>query len=343
MKAYVLEEPNKISVVEKKLPPIKEDEVLVKVTNVGICGSDIHLYMGTYNGPFKYPMLFGHEWSGIVSQVGSKVSKVKPGDNVTGDCSKYCNECERCKSDKNLCECIEKYGITTDGASAEYIVRNEKYLYKAPQDLNLELICLTEPIAVSAHLIGKIVKQVPDIKDKKILVYGGGAIGIAALMILKDYYGCDQVDLFDIVEKRTEIAKELGATIPEPASLEKQASGLDYNSIYSGATYDVIIETTGNAKVFGNTFELVKPLGVIGCVGMIPNASINQKLVVVKALTLIGSIGGTGEFPMVLQFIKSNSEKVKKLISHKFSATDINKAFEISKNVSVVMKIQILL
>ena len=158
MKAYVLESKEKIKVVEKKIPDVKKNEVLIKVTNIGLCGSDIHLFKGTYSGPFKYPMLFGHEWSGIVSKVGSNVKKVKPGDKVTGDCSRYCGACELCGVDKNLCENIEKFGITIDGASAEYIIRKEKYIYKAPQDLDLDLICLSEPIAVSAHLISKIVR-----------------------------------------------------------------------------------------------------------------------------------------------------------------------------------------
>lgn len=343
MKAYILEDPHIVKSVGKEIPIIKEDEVLVKVTNVGLCGSDIHLFNGTYNGPFQYPMLFGHEWSGIVEKVGKKVIKFQPGDKVTGDCSKYCGECDICQKDRNLCDSIEKFGITIDGASAEYIARQEKYLYKAPQDLDLDLICLTEPIAVAAHLLTKIVKNQHDIQNKKILIYGGGAIGIAALLLLKEYYGCPQVDLFDLIENRTELAKSLGANIPSSESLNQQLDRTDYDSIYSGAAYDIVIETTGNAKVFENTLNLVKPLGIIGCVGMIPSATINQKLIVVKALTIVGSIGGTGEFPKVLEFIKKNPELIKKLISHKFPANELNKAFEACKDPSKVMKVEILL
>lgn len=343
MKAYILEGPNSIKAVEKEIPPLKEYEVLVKVTNIGICGSDIHLFKGTYNGPFEYPMLFGHEWSGIVSRVGSSVKKVKPGDKVTGDCSKYCGVCINCSKDKNLCQNIEKFGITVDGASAEYIIRDEKYIYKAPQDSDLELICLTEPIAVAAHLIRKIDRLAEGVKDKKILIYGGGAIGIAALLILKRKYNCENVELFDVVENRVKLAKELGADIPSKDKLEINPDRNDYNSLYTKALYDVVIETTGDAGAFKNTFEVAKPSGIIGCAGMMPEVGIEQKLIVVKALNIIGSIGGTGEFPGVLEFIRDNSEHVRRLISHRFSINNVNKAFDISRNTSEVLKIELIL
>src|SRR5450830_1110049 len=103
MKLYMLESPKKIKIIEKELPSIQEDEVLIKVNNIGLCGSDIQLYNGTYKGPLNYPILFGHEWSGTVIETGKSVKKVAPGDRVTGDCSKFCGTCELCKYDKNLC------------------------------------------------------------------------------------------------------------------------------------------------------------------------------------------------------------------------------------------------
>lgn len=340
MKAYTLVEPYKLEVKEMAVPEIGEREVLIKVSNIGICGSDIHLFKGTYNGPNAYPILFGHEWSGVVEKTGKSVTKVSAGDKVTGDCSKYCGECPNCKEDRNLCKTIEKFGITADGASAEYIVRDERYVYKAAADSDMKLLALTEPIAVAKHLLEKIRKQTGNFGEKKILVYGGGAIGQAALLLMKKFYGCKDVSLSDLVPYRTELAKEFGAEIPPQEEL-KWTGGSGYFEMYNLTKYDVIIETTGVAPVFVNALNLVKPGGVIGCVGMIANVEIPQKLIVTKSLSIIGSIGGTGEFEDVIDFVNKNREDAARLISHTFSAEKISEAFGAAGDAASAMKISI--
>ena len=339
MKAYYLQAPNKIGSVEKDRPPIHDHDVLVRVSNVGICGSDFHLYKGTYSGPFRYPMLFGHEWSGVVEAVGPGVKAFKKGDKVTGDCSRFCGSCENCRLDRNLCLGIEKFGITTDGASAEYIARDAKYLYKAPDSMSLELLCLAEPMAVAFHLINRLKKQVPRIQEKKILIFGGGAIGISAFMILNKHLACPQVSLFDISTYRSSFARHIGAHIPDEETLDPRGDTSDYHTMYSRALYDVIIETTGNTQVMANTLHLAKPLGCIGFAGMTPEVKIHQKVIVLKALTLLGSIGGTGAFPEAIDFIHRNSDYVGQLITHKVSASNLDQAFEMSRDVDKVMKV----
>ena len=339
MKAYYLEAPNKIGRVEKEKPHIHNHDVLVKVSHVGICGSDFHLYRGTYSGPFRYPMLFGHEWSGVVEAVGSNVTKFKKGDKVTGDCSRYCGTCENCIVDRNLCLEIEKFGITTDGASAEYIARDSKYLYKAPDSMSLELLCLAEPMAVAFHLIKRLTKQVDQVQEKNILIFGGGAIGICAFMILNKHFECGHVSLFDISKYRSTFAQNLGANIPDEETLVQKGDDSGYHAMYSRAQYDVIIETTGNGEVITNTLNLTKPLGFIGFAGMTPEVKLHQKVIVLKALTLLGSIGGTGAFPDAIAFINRNADYVRQLITHKVSAKNLDQAFEMSRNVDKAMKV----
>ncbi len=341
MKAYICQSPQNIEIVNREKPVPRENQVLIKVKNIGICGSDVSLFKGIYSGPHNYPLLFGHEWSGIVEEVGNGVENLKVGDKVTGDCSRYCGECEYCKIDKNLCEHIEKYGITIDGASAEYIVRDVKYVYKAPEELDFDLICLTEPIAVAAHMIKKITRITSDLVDKNILIMGGGPIGLASLMMLKRAYNCSNVDLYDIVKNRTDLALKLGARKPDQEIFDTNNTIGDYNSMYSDTYYDIIVETTGNEKAFADSFHIVKPLGTIGCVGMIQQATIVQKLIVLKSLTVIGNIGGTGEFEEVLNFMKLNSDYVRSLVSHKFPIEAYAKAFETCKDTSTAIKVQL--
>lgn len=337
-KEYILEAPKTVLCKERELLPPGKEEVLVRVYNVGICGSDIHLYNGSYNGPHQYPMLFGHEWAGVVQQVGKGVTKFKKGDQVTGDCSRYCGVCPNCKQDKNLCEHVEKFGITIDGASSEYIIRSQEYIYKAPLNMNRDLLCLCEPVAVAAHLIEKIKKTVDDIADKRILVMGGGVIGMAAMMLLLYMEQCQQVELYDLSQYRTNIAASCGAVIPLEEALQPNLE-VGYADMYTKAKYDIIIESTGNETVFANALALLRPLGVLGCVGMLPSVNIQQKLIVTKALTILGSIGGTGNFEQAMDFLCQYPQQGEKLISHRFPVEETEEAFGQAMKAGSSMKV----
>lgn len=340
MISYILKEPKCVEAQQSETPAPQGHEVLVRIQYVGICGSDIHLFNGTYNGPHSYPMRFGHEWSGVVEAVGSEVTRVAPGDVVTGDCSRFCGSCPSCERDKNLCEHIEKFGITIDGASAEYILRDEAYLYKAPEGMDIKHLCLSEPVAVAAHLLEKVRRAVPGgFADKRVLVLGGGVIGMSALLLLLHMEGCKQAELYDLAESRKALAHSEGARIPDASELEVSTSGTDYASMYATAKYDVVIETTGVAPVFANALNLVKPGGVLGCVGMIAKVEIAQKLIVTKSLTIVGSIGGTGDFPRAMEFLCKFPASADKLISHYFPITEAPEAFERARIPEGTMKV----
>ena len=340
MKEYVLVNPFTIKTEEKDIPVPGRGEVLIKVSNVGICGSDIHLFKGTYNGPNAYPILFGHEWSGQIVKTGEGVDKFREGDFVTGDCSKYCGHCGNCETDKNLCKDIEKFGITIDGASAEYIIRDQKYLYKAPEGMSTKLLALTEPVAVAYHLLEKIRRQTGEFAGKRALIFGGGAIGQAAMMLLKHEFGCEEVYLSDLIQCRMEIAAKNGALVPDPEELKWEGDG-SYFDMYNKTPFDIVIETTGVGPVFRNAMNLVRPSGVLGCVGMIANVEIPQKLIVTKSMTVVGSIGGTGEFEKVISFFTKYPEMAERLITHEYSASEMSEAFEMAANAQQALKISI--
>ncbi|NWO21045.1 alcohol dehydrogenase catalytic domain-containing protein [Oribacterium sp. oral taxon 102] len=340
MREYILESPGLVT--EREAPVLQPEPgmVQIRVKHVGICGSDIHLFQGTYNGPHHYPMLFGHEWSGQVTAIGEGVTGVSVGDIVTGDCSRYCGSCPACKMDKNLCEHIEKFGITTDGASAEYITREEKYLYKGGEGLSEELLVLSEPLAVAAHLLSRTARAAEGaLKDRNILVLGGGVIGMGAMMLLRKIYHCETVALYDLSRYRCEIARSAGAEIPTAEALHPQAEDGSYASLYQAACYDIVIETTGVPSVFASAFPLLKTMGILACVGMAAKVEIPQKQIVTKALTVLGSIGGTGDFPTAMKFIHDFPEEARKLISHSYPMTRVKEAFEAARKPEESMKV----
>ena len=99
MKKLVISEPRKVELTQSGTGEPGEDQVKIAIKRVSLCGSDMALFKGSYSGPCRYPLVFGHEWSGVVLQVGRNVKDVLPGDFVTGDCSKYCGKCNNCSKD----------------------------------------------------------------------------------------------------------------------------------------------------------------------------------------------------------------------------------------------------
>jgi threonine dehydrogenase-like Zn-dependent dehydrogenase len=315
-------------------------QVLVRVHSVGLCGSDLGLYHGTYEGPKNYPRFFGHEWSGTVEAVGPEVTRVRPGDKVTGDCSIYCGHCQFCARDKNLCQTIEKYGITIDGASRQLFLQEERYVYRADPRAELDLVALSEPLAVGAHAVRRVRESRPELKREKILVLGGGTIGLSCLFALKHLEGCQHVELYDIVDSRVKTALSLGAT----ELTDVVVSGEDarsYSGLYSGRGYDAVFETSGAPASFLRAVELVRPLGSIMALGFIPSIEFSLKQVTLKAARIMGSMGGTGEFERVLAFVLQHPELAGALISHRVPFAEYASAFDLAQDRKQAMKVLI--
>ena len=248
-KGIVLTGGGRAEVVSEAVAAPTGSQVLVRTHAVGLCGSDLGLYQGTYEGPRNFPLYFGHEWSGIVQAVGPEVTRVRPGDKVTGDCSLYCGKCELCERDRNLCQAIEKFGITVSGASRQLFLQEERYVYRADADADLDLVALSEPLAVGAHAVRRVRASRPNFDREKILVLGGGTIGLSCFFALKVLEDCQHVELFDIVEARRQKALDLGAS--ELTDVVAAGHGADdYGDLYSGRGYDVIFETSGAPPAF---------------------------------------------------------------------------------------------
>jgi threonine dehydrogenase-like Zn-dependent dehydrogenase len=339
-KGIVLKGGNRAEIVMEEVEMPVGTQVLVKTHAVGLCGSDMALYDGSYEGPKDYPIYFGHEWSGTVEAVGPEVTTVKPGDKVTGDCSIFCGECEFCPWDKNLCQHIEKFGITINGASRRHFLQDEKYIYRADPEADLDLVALSEPLAVGAHAVRRVRKSRPNLKKEKILVIGGGTIGFSCFMALKYIEGCGTVELFDIIESRTKMASELGAAeLTDVAATEGDSDS--YGGLYSGRGYDAIFEASGSPAAFRRAVDLVRPLGTIMALGFIPLVELSLKNITFKAACIMGSIGGTGEFEKVLDFISKHPHAARRLITHQVPFEDYDKAFEIASDRKDSMKVLI--
>jgi len=266
----VLKGAGQAEIVSEEVPAPTGSQMLVRTQAVELCGSDLGLYHGTYEGPKNYPLYFGHEWSGTVQAVGPGVTRVRPGDKVTGDCSLSCGGCELCDRDRNLCQAIEKFGITVSGASRQLFLQEERYVYRADAGADLDLVALSEPLAVSAHAVRSVRESHPNFAQEKILVLGGGTIGLSCFFALTVLEGCQHVELFDIVEARRQKALDLGASEMTDAVADGRDAE-DYGDLYSGRGYDAIFETSGAPPAFRQAVEFLRPLGTIMALGFLPS------------------------------------------------------------------------
>lgn len=341
MRGLILKGPGELEIVETEIVKPGIGEVLIEVDNIGLCGSDLHLYKGTYNGPHKYPMYFGHEWAGrVVEDGGGTGQRFDAGDLVTGDCSHFCSECDMCRKDKNLCTHIEKYGITQDGASRQYIKLDKKYVYKAPAGIKPHLLSLAEPIAVAARATGRAASCMGAEKmaNAKALVIGAGPIGLGAMLALKFLYKAYEIYGDDLIEARRESIAKVGAKHASPIT---PSVGTDYASMYSGTPYDIVVETTGAPVAVARALAEIKPMGCVVLLGFLPKAEYELKLITMKALTVIGSIGGTGNFNDAIRLISEHPDQVEALVGAKIGYKEAEKAFELGLQRSVSGKVQI--
>lgn len=150
-----------------------EDEILIRIKKIGICGSEIHSYHGEHPATF-YPVVQGHEYSGIVTAVGSKVTRCKPGDKVTARPQLTCGQCAPCRRGQyNVCENLRVQAFQADGAAQDYFIVPEERLVKLPETFSLEYGAMIEPAAVGAHATSR----AGDLTGKNVVVSGAGTIG----------------------------------------------------------------------------------------------------------------------------------------------------------------------
>lgn len=251
MKAGVLYAPNDIRYDEIELPCCSDDDVLVKVKYTGICGSDIPRVLG--NASHFYPNVLGHEFVGVVERVGKNVSKVAPGDKVSGIPLLPCMECEDCKAGRySLCKHYKFIGSSKFGSFAEYVAVPQTNVEKLMPDVSFEQGALFEPATIALHGILKSNYQ----GGKRVAVLGSGTIGMFVMQWAK-IYGAKSVVMFDVLEERLKLATEMGATsalnsfsptLQDEINKETDHQGFDYVFETSGVdgTMHMAMEIAGN-------------------------------------------------------------------------------------------------
>ena len=259
MKAGVVHAKCDIRYEDIEKPQVKPGTVLVKVKYTGICGSDVPRVNG--DACHFFPNVLGHEFSGVVEDVGEGVTSVKLGDRVAGVPLVPCMECEDCKKGSfSLCKHYSFIGSRQFGSFAEYVVVPEKNAVKFSEDVSFEKGALLEPSTVALHGLERADYE----GGHTVAILGGGTIGLLTMQWAK-IFGAAKVVVFDILDERLELAKRLGAD--EGINTKENDFMNKAMAMTGGRGFDYVYETAGNTITMKMAFELAANRAHVGFIG----------------------------------------------------------------------------
>jgi len=312
---------------EIEVPVPVEDQILLKLDYVGICGSDVHYYehgkIGSFivNGDF----ILGHECAGTVVAVGQSVKSLKVGDKVALEPGATCGQCEYCKGGKyNLCPDVEFLATPPyDGCLMNYMLYPENMAFKLPDHVSTKEGALVEPLAVGLHAATQGGVKLGD----KVVVLGAGCIGLMTLLASKAF-GAVEVIVVDVIEKRLEFAKKLGASYVINAKHENVRDRVE--ELTGGIGVDHVFETAGSEFTIQQTPYLIKRGGTIVLVGFAPKDIIEYDFmqILMKEAEIKSVFRYRNLYPAAIGAIADGKIDVKAMITHEFNFEDTKEAFD---------------
>src|SRR5664280_225948 len=274
MKAAVVLQPKQIAMQELPLPEPAPGELLIRVMASGICGTDVHIFLGEYLG--SYPIIPGHEFGGVIEQVGSAVTRFKVGDRVAVEPNLPCDNCVNCLNNRqNFCLNWQAVGVTRPGGMAQFVSVPEKAAFNIG-DLPFEQGAFMEPLSCVLHGLERLDLAVAS----KVLLLGAGPIGLLLLQGLR-LRGAAEVVVADKNPDRAALAQSLGAdrSLTSLEELERDV-------------YDAVVDATGAVAVMSRTQDFARPGGKVLLFGV---PASGQKMTVEafpifrKGLTMLSS------------------------------------------------------
>jgi L-gulonate 5-dehydrogenase len=322
MKALYIVEPMKMEMRELSVPVIQSpDEVLVQVMMAGICGSDMHNYLGESSG-IAYPLVAGHEMAALVLETGSGVQGLEAGDHVVLDPVMSCGYCYPCSIGRsNVCENLKARGAHYDGCMQEYMVLKRRTIHKIARSIPWEKAALAEPFTIAAQSSSRAAVSAGD----TVYISGAGPIGLCILMMCK-LLGATVITS-DIIASRLALASKLGAdhlinlNTEDPFEAIKKLPGIH------GVT--VAFDAVGHPAIFAQLVKLALPAARILCMGFSSEPSpVSLVDITKKELTILGSRMSVNQFDRVIKLMEDGRLDGTPLISSIFDFKDGVRAFE---------------
>lgn len=327
MKVAVMNDVGKMGFVEREIPQPADNEVLVKLEYVGICGSDMHYYETGRIGDYvvEPPFVLGHEPGGVVVEVGKNVTHLKVGDRVALEPGKTCGHCEYCREGKyNLCPDVVFFATPpVDGVFQEYVAHEAALCFKLPENVDTLEGALIEPLAVGFHAAN----QGGAHAGQTAVVFGAGCIGLVSMMALKAE-GVSRVYVVDIMQKRLDKAMELGATgVINSMNTDVQE---EIGRLTEGKGVDLVIETAGMEVTTRQAIHVTKKGATIVLVGYSKTGEMTLPLSLAldKELTFKTVFRYRHIYPMAIEAVASGKVNLKGIVSNIFNFDDIQAAMD---------------
>jgi len=320
MRAIVFSAQNQLSLEERPTPEPGYKEILIESAAVGICGTDIHVFEGEFEGTV-FPLVPGHEATGTIMALGEGVNDgvfdFHVGDHVAVNPSTTCGECEFCiNGHANLCSAWNGLGVVaSDGACQEMFVAPSRNVYKLKPETDLYLAALIEPLGCAIRGWDVLPRRIGD----HVLVYGSGTMGLIMAQ-LATRAGAASVTIVDLNTERLETAAECGIDLRYTS-----ADGADRDK------WDVVIDCTGNIKAIEDALTRVKPAGYFQDFGVAPAdkmAQFSPFRVYRGEITIVGSMAVHNSFGRAVEMFESGAINAKAMTSHSFTLDDYETALD---------------
>jgi len=322
VKTVVFYEPNRFGVEDRAIPEIGESDALVKVHAAGICGTDIHMLHGEHF--VKFPVTPGHEFSGEVTAVGSRVANLAVGDRVTIDPNIVDHSCYFCRRQEiHLCENLTAVGVNFDGGFAEYCRVPALQAYKIPDSIDLDQAAMAEPLSCCIHGVDR-ANIVP---GSSVVILGAGSIGLIMVQLAR-IAGARRIIVSEPDEKKRRLAGEFGAdSVIDPRVKDVLAEVQKITRV--GA--DVVIESAGRLETAQLAVKLARRGGTVlqfGVVSPDKLVEISPYDIFYRELTIRGSFVNPFTHARAIDLMESGQVDLASLVTHRFPLDEIGTALK---------------
>ena len=307
-------------------PTVGVNDVKIKIKKTAICGTDLHIYKWDdwAQKTIQTPMTIGHEYAGVVAEIGSGVKNIQIGDCVTGEGHIACGHCRNCRRGKlHVCENTIGVGVNRDGAFAEYLVIPAENVVRLDERISDEMAAIMDPFGNATHtalsfpLIGE-----------DVLITGAGLIGCMATAVCR-FAGARHIVVSDLSEYRLDIAKKMGATLTvNPAKGESIEGAVRQLNMHG---FDIGLEMSGSPHAFESMIENMYNGSKISLLGILPNSTtVDWNKIIFKALTLKGIYGREmWETWYQMEQMLISGIDLSPIITHRFHVDEFQKGFDV--------------
>jgi L-iditol 2-dehydrogenase len=340
MRQAVMTQPGEIAFREVPKPRIGDDQVLIQIKRIGICGSDIHVYHGQH--PYTdYPVVQGHEVSGVIADVGAEVQTLKVGDRVTFTPQVTCGECYPCTHGMpHICESLKVMGFQTGGAAQDYVALDADNVFVVPSQVPLDHAAMVEPVSVAVHALSR---AGLDIQGQRVLVLGAGTIGNLVAQVAKAS-GAEAVMVTDISTYKLEKARACG--IDDAINPNNVALGQALRENFGPARADLILECVGVPATITQAVDNARKgttIVVVGVFGQKPQVDLG--LVQDRELSLVGTLMyQKRDYERAIALVSGGKLELDAMITHHFPFERYPQAYQtIEEAQGKTMKVMITL